>query len=237
MASASNDVPAAAAAGAAGAGMSLDDDTTKPKDIGDHPIRLVLAPEHPSKHADITHRQACLSGLLAEALKPENKRDDDPEWGTVVLNKVVTPAALDVIVEYLVRKNGDKNAFLIPAPLECRVWGEFYKNFARSNDRWDNAFFEHYLYDGSKPETKQLIYAVILAANYLEIKPLLHNMCAIVAFAVAGMPTDQIKGILDPNVSVIVARSPAVGGASSSSSSAAAAAAGAGAGAAAGGTD
>jgi len=46
---------------------------------------------------------------------------------------------------------------------------------------------------------RQLLYDVILGANYMDIKSLLHLGCAKVASLIKGVPLNKIKNILDPN--------------------------------------
>jgi hypothetical protein len=48
-------------------------------------------------------------------------------------------------------------------------------------------------------EVKQNLYDLILAANYLDIKSLLHLGCAKVASLIKGQPLEKIKEILNPN--------------------------------------
>ncbi len=48
-------------------------------------------------------------------------------------------------------------------------------------------------------ETRQTLYDLILAANYMDIKSLLHLGCAKVASLIKGQPLEKIKEILDPN--------------------------------------
>jgi hypothetical protein len=43
------------------------------------------------------------------------------------------------------------------------------------------------------------LYDLILAANYMDIKSLLHLGCAKVASLIKGQPLEKIKEILDPN--------------------------------------
>jgi len=50
-------------------------------------------------------------------------------------------------------------------------------------------------------ETRQQLYDLILAANYMDIKSLLHLGCAKVASLIKGQPLEKIKEILDQNQS------------------------------------
>lgn len=50
-------------------------------------------------------------------------------------------------------------------------------------------------------ENRQRLYDLILGANYMDIKSLLHLGCAKVASLIKGQPLDKIKEILDPKQS------------------------------------
>jgi hypothetical protein len=79
-------------------------------------------------------------------------------------------------------------------------------------------------------ETRQQLYDLILAANYMDIKSLLHLGCAKVASLIKGQPLEKIKEILDPNQGA----KPAADAKMSDSKDAKSAGAGSGSGAAAG---
>ena len=59
-------------------------------------------------------------------------------------------------------------------------------------DSWDADFI-----DGIAPN-RQALYDLILAANYMDIKSLLHLGCAKVASLIKGQPLEKIKDILSP---------------------------------------
>jgi len=59
-------------------------------------------------------------------------------------------------------------------------------------DKWDAEFIDRI------GETRQVLYDLILAANYMDIKGLLHLGCAKVASLIKGQPLEKIKEILDP---------------------------------------
>lgn len=117
---------------------------------------------------------------------------------------LVEGKTLAKVVEYMDHHKG-KEAPNVEKPLRDKSMSKVCK------DLWDAEFIDAVGYDRS------LLYSVILAANYLDIKGLLHLGCAKVASLAKGEPVDKIKEILDPNR---VDPSP-----SSSSSSAAASAA------------
>jgi hypothetical protein len=61
------------------------------------------------------------------------------------------------------------------------------------SDKWDAVFIDA-VGDGDR----QTLYDLILAANYLDIKSLLHLGCAKVASLIKGQPLEKIKDVLNP---------------------------------------
>jgi hypothetical protein len=59
-------------------------------------------------------------------------------------------------------------------------------------DKWDAEYIDKIGGD------RQQLYDLILGANYLDIKSLLHLGCAKVASLIKGQPLEKIKEILDP---------------------------------------
>ena len=88
------------------------------------------------------------------------------------------------IVEYFNHHQGI-SAEIPEKPLKSRLMTEVCK------DPWDATFV-----DGL---SRQELYDLILAANYLDIKPLLHLGCAKVASLIKGVPINKIKNILNPD--------------------------------------
>jgi S-phase kinase-associated protein 1 len=60
-------------------------------------------------------------------------------------------------------------------------------------DQWDAVFIDQL------GENLKKLYDVILCANYLDIRGLLHLGCAKTASLIKGQPLEKIKEILDPN--------------------------------------
>ena len=75
---------------------------------------------------------------------------------------------------------------IIDKPLRNKKMSENVK------DDWDAPFID----DIGK--NRQALYDLILAANYMDIKALLHLGCAKVASLIKGEPLEKIKDILDP---------------------------------------
>merc|ERR1712146_105385 len=73
---------------------------------------------------------------------------------------------------------------IIEKPLRSKVMKDVCK------DAWDAKFID------TIGEQRQQLYDLILAANYMDIKSLLHLGCAKVASLIKGQPLEKIKDIL-----------------------------------------
>lgn len=92
---------------------------------------------------------------------------------------------LQLVVNYMKEHKGVEPS-IIEKPLRSKVMKEVcpYK--------WDADYIDQI------GDNRQQLYDVILAANYLDIKSLLHLGCAKVASLIKGQPLEKIKEILDP---------------------------------------
>ncbi len=79
------------------------------------------------------------------------------------------------------------NTAIVEKPLKSNKMGDVCK------DPWDAKFI-----DDVDNRSRQQLYDIILAANYLDIRSLLHLGCAKVASLIKGQPLDKIKDILAP---------------------------------------
>ena len=95
----------------------------------------------------------------------------------------VPSASLELVIEYMNHHKGTEPE-LIKKPLASKVMAEVVK------DKWDATFIEKI------GEDRQALYDLILAANYMDIKGLLHLGCAKVASLIKGQPLEKIKDIL-----------------------------------------
>ncbi len=73
---------------------------------------------------------------------------------------------------------------IIPKPLRSKEMKQVV------TDEWDAKFIDKI------GENRKALYDVILAANYMDIKSLLHLGCAKVASLIKGQPLEKIKEIL-----------------------------------------
>jgi len=97
----------------------------------------------------------------------------------------VQGAILEKIVEYMNHHKGTEPP-IIEKPLRSKVLKDV------CQDKWDAEFIDKI------GDNRQQLYDLILAANYLDVKSLLHLGCAKVASLIKGQPLEKIKEILDP---------------------------------------
>jgi len=86
-------------------------------------------------------------------------------------------------VEYMNHHKGIEPP-IIEKPLRSKIMKDVCK------DPWDAEFIDKI------GENRQQLYDLILAANYMDIKSLLHLGCAKVASLIKGQPLEKIKDIL-----------------------------------------
>jgi len=77
---------------------------------------------------------------------------------------------------------------IIEKPLRSKVMKEVVK------DEWDAIFIDKI------GDNRQQLYDLILAANYMDVKSLLHLGCAKVASLIKGQPLEKIKEILSAGI-------------------------------------
>jgi S-phase kinase-associated protein 1 len=122
---------------------------------------------------------ACISTLIKTSLENDDKADEVPVLG-------VTGATLELVINYAKEHKGVEPP-IIEKPLRSKVMKDV------CPCAWDADFI-----DAIAPARQQL-YDLILAANYMDIKSLLHLGCAKVASLIKGQPLEKIKEILDPS--------------------------------------
>jgi len=96
---------------------------------------------------------------------------------------------------------------IIPKPLRSKEMKQV------CSDPWDATYIDKI------GETRQDLYDLILAANYMDVKSLLHLGCAKVASLIKGQPLEKIKDILAKGTG----KDPKAGAAAAGSGAAAAA--------------
>lgn len=125
---------------------------------------------------EVKRKSACISKLVNASL-------DSEEGATELPIPSVSSEILGLIVEYMNHHEGTEPP-IIEKPLR-------YKNMVDvCRDNWDAVFIDRI------GEDRQQLYDLILAANYMDIKSLLHLGCAKVASLIKGEPLEKIKDIL-----------------------------------------
>jgi len=124
----------------------------------------------------IEKRFAFISTLVKTSLENDAAAADVPMPG-------VKGDILQKVVEFMQHHKGVEPPIL-EKPLRSKVMKELCK------DPWDADFID------KVGEDRQQLYDLILAANYMDIKSLLHLGCAKVASLIKGQPLEKIKDIL-----------------------------------------
>jgi len=126
----------------------------------------------------VPRKWALLSGLVKTALESDASASEAPVD--------VASKTLAKVIEYLNYHKG-VDPGVPEKPLRSKIMKEV------CSHAWDAEFID------AIGEDRDNLYNLILAANYMDIKPLLYLGCAKVASLIKGVPIDKIKGILDPN--------------------------------------
>ena len=117
---------------------------------------------------------AKLSGLLANIV--------DNDTNATIILKQVPSDALHAVCQYL---GHHKN--IEPDPLPCPVRSTNMSDIV--TDQWDAVWIDGY--------AKKEIFEIILAANYMNIKCLLHLGCAKIATLIKGLSQQEINRVLE----------------------------------------
>ncbi len=156
------------------------DDNSLSVGVLDEPIRTTInVVSKDGETFNLSLKSARLSELIMVAT---NGDEDAKEVPIPSVNSVI----LKLIVTYL-NHHEDK----APAEIEIPLRSKNMKDVCE--DHWDADFI-----DGISMDRKKL-YDLILAANYMCIKSLMHLGCAKVASLIKGQPLEKIEEILNPN--------------------------------------
>jgi len=128
---------------------------------------------------EIEKKFAFISKLVKTSLDTDNQSTEVPIPG-------VAAEILQLVCDYMNHHRGVEPA-CIEKPLRSKLMKDVCK------DAWDADYIDKI------GENRQQLYDVILAANYMDIKSLLHLGCAKVASLIKGQPLDKIKEILAVN--------------------------------------
>jgi len=128
------------------------------------------------KEYDIERKHAFVSTLVKTSLDTDSAATEVPIPG-------VSSNILSEVVVYMNHHKGVEPP-IIEKPLRSKVMKDVCK------DPFDADFIDRI------GENRQALYDLILAANYMDIKSLLHLGCAKVASLIKGQPLEKIKDIL-----------------------------------------
>lgn len=146
----------------------------------EHADRVIKLVSKDRREFEVQLSHALISKLVKTAV------DTDPETKEVPVPGVHSDA-LARIVAYMAHHKGVE-APPIEKPLRDRVMRNVVK------DVWDADFIDPIA------DTRQLLYDVILGANYLDINGLLHLGCAKTAALIKGQPLEKIKEVLQKGI-------------------------------------
>jgi len=156
------------------------DDSKKEGDVGSLSLDDVTGGlkivSKDKKEFDIEKKHAFISTLIKTSL------DTDPSATEVPIPGVASAILVEVIA-YMNHHKGVEPP-IIEKPLRSKVMKDVCK------DPFDADFIDRI------GENRQALYDLILAANYMDIKSLLHLGCAKVASLIKGQPLEKIKDIL-----------------------------------------
>lgn len=168
--SSSGSSSSSSASGAAAAVAGLDSGKDDPR-----PLKLVSKDK---MEFTLEKGHARMSKLVRTALENDDKEDTIPLMGT-------HGRILEMVVQYLKEHKGVE-----PAAIEKPLRSKEMKDVCPHKQ--DATFIDKI------GDTRQDLYDLVLAANYMDIQPLLHLGCAKIASLIKGQPLEKFAEILDP---------------------------------------
>lgn len=124
----------------------------------------------------VSRKNAIISNLVKTTLEQDASASEVPIPG-------VTGEILEKLVTYMNHHAGTEPP-IIPKPLRSKEMKQV------CSDAWDAEYIDKI------GDVRQDLYDLILAANYMDVKSLLHLGCAKVASLIKGQPLEKIKEIL-----------------------------------------
>merc|ERR1711964_952507 len=140
----------------------------------DDELTLISCDEESPAKSVISRKAALMCNLV------KNIIEGDKTAKEIEIKKVSGPI-LNIIVEYLKHHDGK-----VPAEIAKPIISVKLEKLVE--DAWDAELIEK--------QTKKTIFQIILGANYMDIKSLLHLGCAKIATLIKGKTPDEIKKIL-----------------------------------------
>jgi S-phase kinase-associated protein 1 len=149
--------------------VSLDSDINSDKTKGT--IYLLVN----NKKYEVERKNLLISKLMTKVIM-----DTMIEENTVPIPSITNEKTMENLLTIINHYHGTEGK--IPQqPLRSKILREFL-------DEWEAVTYEKF--------NNQELYDLILVANYLDIKFLLHQLCAVVASKIKGQSLDKIKEIL-----------------------------------------
>jgi len=111
----------------------------------------------------------------------------DPNVSEIPLN--VKSNILELIIEYMNKYEGVKQEIL-DFPLKSKTMKE------NCNNEWDAEYIDR-IGGSLEPEKREILEELMLGANYLDIKCLLHLACAKFASRIKGETLETIRNVLE----------------------------------------
>jgi len=148
--------------------VSLDEEVSKP-------LKLTSKDK---KEFTVDRKHAFISTLVKTSLETDDTSQEVPIPG-------VAGNILELVVQYMTHHKGTEPP-LVEKPLRSKLMKDVV------SDKWDAEYIDRI------GDNLQQLYDLILAANYMDVKSLLHLGCAKVASLIKGQPLEKIKEILDP---------------------------------------
>merc|ERR1711964_495519 len=157
-----------------------DDYKSEPEEVGgldtdeDEELTLISCDEENPAKFTISRKAALMCNLV------KNICEGDKTASEIEIKKVNGPI-LNLVVEYLKHHDGK-----VPAEITKPIRSVKMEKLVE--DPWDAEFINK--------QTKKVIFQIILGANYMDIKCLLHLGCAKIATLIKGKSPEEIKTIL-----------------------------------------
>jgi len=140
------------------------------------------------KSFQVSRKLSKMSGLIGTTLNSDSDTSKVP-----FPTSSVTPTQLELIVEYMNlcnKHNNSKDVNVLAFPLKSKDLMT-YKNEVPEE-------ILKFVCNISVKHGKKMVYDMITVANYMDIKGLLHLMCAYIAANLKGNSIEDVKKILDP---------------------------------------
>merc|ERR1711920_1164120 len=149
--------------------------------MGSDTLILVSSDDVNGEKFTIDRESAMMCNLVKSII------EGDSEAKTIEIKKVSSDI-LKLIVTYLIHHKGK-----VPAEIAKPIRSVKMEKIVE--DEWDAKFINS--------QTKRTIFQIILGANYMDIKSLLHLGCAKIATLIKGKSPEEIKNILSEEDDVV----------------------------------